>query len=413
MYRHALLQDPQQYSLSPISDRKDGIIPVSEKILIFVIDGCPTDYITPETTPNLYRLGQDGFLKTVLSAMPSVTNVNHATILTGDFPARHRVVGNYYYDRATGAHGFIESSHHMKADSILDLWARQGRSTALLTVKGKVLEVFGDHVDIGINLQRPTAEQLKRYSLPAPPAVDSLDTYDWIFRACYQVMSQDDPDLVYCTTNDYMMHNYAPDTPEARAVMGTIDRWIGAIYDLDPAREIYLTADHGMGAKSRVINIQKKLDQAGFHTYCLLPLKDRYLANHRFQEGGTVYVYVLDPQERDQARTFLEGQDYVQSVLPWQEAAERFRLPADPDAIGDLVALAPEDIAFGELEGDEAYAPMRTHGSLYEREIPLIAVNARRGPEAYAYSADIVRHILADTQEICAAGDLVAAAASC
>ena len=369
---------------------------MSEKILILVIDGCAPDYLDPDITPNLYRLGRAGFFKTVLSAMPSVTNVNHACILSGCFPAGHKVVGNYYYDRATGSHGFIESSCHMKGESIIDRWAGQGRSTALLTVKGKVLEVFGEHADIGINLQRPTPEQLARYDLPAPPPVDSLETCDWILRACAQVIAVDDPDLVYCTTNDYAMHNYAPDTPEARAVMADIDRWVGRIYDAHPDREIYITADHGMNAKGRVVDVQKKLDAAGFSTYCLLPLKDRYLANHRFQEGGAVYVYVLEESQREAVRDFLTASDFVSQVYSWQEAARRFALPADPDAIGDFLALSPERTVFGELsEGDEAAASMRTHGSVYERQIPLIAVHPRREAAEYRYSADIVRHILA------------------
>ena len=62
---------------------------MSEKTLIIVIDGCPTDYIRPDNTPNLYRLGAAGFYKTVLCAMPSVTNVNHASILSGSFPQNH------------------------------------------------------------------------------------------------------------------------------------------------------------------------------------------------------------------------------------------------------------------------------------------------------------------------------------
>lgn len=361
------------------------------KTLIIVIDGCAADYITKENTPNLYRLAEAGFYSKVKSAIPSVTNVNHASILSGSFPNNHGVVGNYYYDRGTGKEGFIEDSHHMKAESIIDIYSKQSKSTALLTVKGKVLEVFGENVGIGINLQKPEPALMERLGLETPPNVASFEAYDWIFKACYQVITIDNPDLVYCTTNDYMMHNYSPDSEEAKQVMQNIDQWIGKIYDFDPTREIYITADHGMNQKNRLIDLQKKLDIAGYKTFCLLPLKDRYLDNHRYQEGGAVYVYVMDKGQIPQVLDYLKECDFVDSVYDKDSAAKEFNLPSDN--IGDIFVLCNKDSAFAELEQDEQYIDTRTHGSVHEREIPLIAVNARKAESYYKYHVDIVRAI--------------------
>ena len=365
---------------------------MAEKTLIIVIDGCAVDYITEENTPNLYRLGKAGFYTKIKSAVPSVTNVNHASILSGSFPTNHKVVGNYYYNPDTGKEGFIEAAHHMKVPTVLDIYQERGKSAALLTVKGKVLEVFGQNVEIGINLQKPDTNLLEKFELETPPDVASFEAYDWIFKACYQVISKQNPDLVYCTTNDFMMHNYAPDTQEAKKVMHTMDEWIGKIYDLDSEREIYITADHGMNQKSRLIDLQKKLDYAGYHTYCLLPLKDRYLENHRYQEGGTVYIYVLEKKEISEVMSYIDSCDFIDDVYTKEEAAEKFQLPVE--GIGDILALCNKECAFGELEQEELCVVTRTHGSLYEREIPLIAVNARKEKEAYEYSTDIVKFML-------------------
>jgi len=361
------------------------------KTLIVVIDGCALDYITKDTTPNLFRLGEAGFFKTVKSAMPSVTNVNHASILSGSFPERHGVVGNYYYNPSTEEEGFVESAGHMKAETIFDVYDRQGKNTALLTVKGKVLEVFGAKAAIGISVQNPDAALLKRFSLDIPPSEASFAAYDWIFKACHQVISLEEPDLVYCTTNDYMMHNYAPGTREAETVMKAIDRRLERIYELDTSREIYITADHGMNAKNTLIDLQKKLYIAGYETFCLLPLKDRYLENHRFQEGGAVYVHVKNPGHISKVKDYLSGCDFVEGVYDKAAAAKEFHLPAD---IGDLFVLCGRETAFAELENDELRVKTRTHGSLHEREIPLIAVNARKVADEYQYSSDIVKFIL-------------------
>ena len=81
-----------------------------DKILLVVIDGCAPEYLTRETAPGLYGLADSlGFVKIVKSAVPSVTNVNHACILSGRFPEETRVVGNYYYNRQTKEEGFIET----------------------------------------------------------------------------------------------------------------------------------------------------------------------------------------------------------------------------------------------------------------------------------------------------------------
>lgn len=56
--------------------------------------------------------------------------------------------------------------------------------------------------------------------------------------------------------------------------------------------------------------------------------------------------------------------------------------------------LCNKESAFAELEQAEQYTDTRTHGSLHEREIPLIAVNARKAANYYEYHIDIVRAIL-------------------
>ncbi|MDR3601148.1 MAG: alkaline phosphatase family protein [Desulfosporosinus sp.] len=364
------------------------------KILLIVIDGCALDYLSDETTPNMMRLGKDGFFKTVKSAIPSVTNVNHATILTGSFPEEHGVAGNYFYDPQTGEQAFIEGPGHLKKETILDVYAAQGKSTAILSVKGKVVHVFGSPVETKISVQEPDENLLKRLNLDNPPAVSALAANDWVFNACFNLIQQDDPDFVYCTTNDYMMHNFAPDTQQAKTHMAKIDEWIGKIYDVNHEREIYITADHGMNRKDHLVNMQIKLDAVGFNTVCLLPIKDRYLENHIYQEGGTLYIYSNEPAKNEDLAEYLRTLPFVEKVYDRTEAAKELHLPVDK--IGDYVILADSTTVFAETENEDKYIKVRTHGSLHEQTIPLISVNARRDADTYQYSRDIVKFILED-----------------
>ncbi|WP_105203329.1 alkaline phosphatase family protein [Neobittarella massiliensis] len=364
-----------------------------EKVLILVIDGCAPAYLTEQTAPKLFALArQRGFVKTVRCAMPSVTNVNHACILSGRWPAETGVVGNYYYDLNTGCEGFIEERGYMRAPTILQRCQQAGGKTALFTVKGKVLGVYGAGADIGLSAQDPDPVLLRRYGLDWPPTIQSIEATDWIVRAACRCIEREDPDLVYCTTNDYIFHHFAPGSEPARAQITAVDDCLAQLAASQPHRQIYITADHGMNQKKTILNFQAMADRAGLRTYCLPPLKDRYIENHIYQEGGMLYVFLKEPLQREVFLNFAQSCPQVEEVLTAAQAAARYHLPQDQ--IGDYVLLAGRDCAFGEVEGELLYTEAsRSHGSEYEREIPLLALGAPRPEKAYRYHKDIAAYL--------------------
>lgn len=363
------------------------------KVMVLVIDGCNPAYLTKEAAPNIFRLLQtQGFYKTVQCAMPSVTNVNHACILSGKWPEETKVIGNYFYDPVTKQEGFIEERGYMTAKTIFQHYQERNGTTALLTVKGKVLGVYGDGVDIKISAQSPDETLLQRYGLELPPAIDSVEATAWITKAAYYCIKRDSPDFVYCTTNDYVFHHFAPGTKEADEQIKAIDCYISKIISLEPQRQIYITADHGMNQKTRIVNFQIVSSNAGFDVYCLPPLKDRYIENHIYQEGGMLYVYLRNLKQAGKFYQFAKEQPYIEQILTREEAAEIYHLPASQ--IGDYVLLTEKNSAFGECEQDILYTKeSRTHGSVYEREVPLIAFNSEKSEKNYEYSKDIVTYL--------------------
>lgn len=366
-----------------------------DKVMILVIDGCGPEYLTPETAPQMYRLSRKyGFSKTVKAVVPTVTNVNHASILSGHFPSVTRMVGNYYYDTVTGEEGFIEEKSFMKTETLLQAYRKYGRKTAFLTVKGKLLGVYGHEADIGLSVQNPDRSVLNRLGLDMPPAVDSLDSSGWIVRAALACIRHEDPELVYCTTNDYGFHHFAPDTPEACRQIQQIDDAVAAIHELDPSRQIYITADHGMNQKHHLLDFQHLADEAGLHIFCLAPLKDRYRENHVYQEGGVLYLFLKDPDETDALMSLIASRPEIEAVMTKEEAAEKYHLPLY--GIGDYVIFTAPDCAFGELDGltELNTDKSRTHGSLYEQEVPLLAIHPVAPQETYRYSKDIAAVLL-------------------
>lgn len=83
-----------------------------------------------------------------VAEFPSITLTNHTAILTGIGPGRHGVMGNVYYDRATGERVVPndESTWHRSAD-----WLRPGART--------IFEMVGDHLGDGDRLRTASVDE--------------------------------------------------------------------------------------------------------------------------------------------------------------------------------------------------------------------------------------------------------------
>ncbi|RRK09964.1 phosphodiesterase [Lactiplantibacillus garii] len=354
------------------------------KAMIILIDGASAAYLNATNAPQINRLAQvnAGFLKTVAGQFPTVTNVNHARILTGAFPAENGINGNGFFNRQTGEQTFIESPAYLNAPTIFTRLAHAQRSSALLTVKGKIDQVFGQNATYRINAERPDEELLKKISAPLPPDISSLNSGGWVVQTAKRLIAAKSPDFVYATTNDYVMHHFGPDTPEAQAFIRQIDDQVAAIHALEPERTIYVTADHGMNFKPTLLNLELLLKSHGLAAHILLPLADRYLKNHQYQESGSAYVYAAT-SDLPAIQRLLTATPGVAAVLTNDEAAQRFQL--DPTRIGDLVVLATEDVAFGlQPQTTLTNYPGRSHGSLAELTVPLLRI-ATSGADTAAF----------------------------
>lgn len=380
-----------------------------KKLLIIVIEGCSLEYISLEKTPNIYRIAKDGFCKCVKAAVPTIYNVNHASILTGKFPCEHGMIGNALSYPAQGE----EDSNPNKdlpqhkdgfapSQTVMDFMRKKGATTALLTVRSEVAENLGRNVDFGICAENPKDILVRFLDMPEPPPAESLKAATWILEACYRLIKKNTMDVIYCAANDYMMRKYAPDTPEAILQMKKIDDWLGKIYDLDHDREIYITGGFGISSKPHLINLQRILQNNGFDVLCKTPHHDQPVSDGIVMDTGMQFLFlrredILNDEEQstreNELINFLEEAPYVDMVSSRAEAAKRFNLPEE--IIGDYVVFAADGYTFASFDGEEMEIEgFRSNGSLHERAIPLIAVNAGEAPEKYRYSRDIVKTIM-------------------
>src|SRR5664279_94517 len=116
--------------------------PESGRIVVMIsVDGLAAFYLDdPQAEMQTIRaLAAEGARATMMRAStPTVTWPNHTTLVTGVTPARHGVVGNNYFDRATGkkvtliSDPVFDKDQIVKVPTIYDLAKAAGMKTTAI-----------------------------------------------------------------------------------------------------------------------------------------------------------------------------------------------------------------------------------------------------------------------------------------
>jgi phosphonoacetate hydrolase len=346
-----------------------------QRVVIAMIDGFGTDYLEASEMPVLKGLMAKGFSKTVRGVMPSVTNVNNASIACGAWPEDHGITANSFYDESRGELDYMESAAYIRLPTVFQRAASRGVKSALLTAKKKTLGLLSPGTEIAIAAESPTPEVVNRYG-QAPPIYSREINY-WIWEVAVDLLkNRPDIRVIYVHTTDYPMHTWPPSAPESKEHLARLDAIIGKAVAAAPDAAFLITADHGLNAKTRCWDLAKACKKRGLELrFAFSAERDKYVKHHR-NLGGAAWVWLKSAADAARATEILRGLDGVEAVLTKQEAARRFHLM--PERIGELIVLGDRDTVFGDLEADfEALPPtLRTHGSLHETEIPMIIYNA-------------------------------------
>lgn len=347
---------------------------INRRIVVAMIDGFGIDYYQQSEMPIMQAMARDGLFKIGKAIFPTLTNANNISIACGTWPEDHGVTTNCYYDAHSGTARFLETPDFLTAPSIFRQAAGQGLKSALLTCKSKTKGILGPDVDIAIAAEKPTIELINKFG-PAPPMY-SADINYWLWDIALDILqNQPEISIIYVHTTDYPMHMWPPEDELSKQHLHELDLYFGKVRDIDPEATILITADHGMNFKTQCWDLDKACANRGQEVaFAVSPLADRLVKHHR-GFGGVSYVYLKRNDDLPAVRDMLLGLNGVEEVLTREEAASRFRLMAS--RIGDLVVIPDKNTVFGDLAAewetlDEKY---RSHGSLYETDIPLLVHN--------------------------------------
>ncbi len=199
--------------------------------VVVCVDGCEPDYIAQAVAdghmPWLKRVLAEGTALIADCVVPSFTNPNNLSIVTGAPPSVHGICGNYLFDVDSGTEVMMNDPKWLRAPTHP---GRAGRrrsvaapsspprtscaSCSATACKGICFSAEkADEASAGRKRHRATCSSWSAMPLPD---VYSAALSEFVFAAGVQLMRKHRPDVMYLSTTDYVQHKHAPGTAERR-----------------------------------------------------------------------------------------------------------------------------------------------------------------------------------------------------
>src|SRR5256884_7914320 len=239
--------------------------PPARPVIVICLDGSADEYLDAAIArgrmPNLQRITVSGHRGLARGALPSFTNVNNSSIVTGAPPSVHGISGNFFYDSAAGQEVMMNSAKFLRCETIFPSAACAGRRVAVVTAKEKLRDIFASGLieQGGIAFSSEKANQAQKNSHgianveklvgDSAPPIYSAEASLYVLRAGVALLENGMADLLYLSTTDYIQHRFAPHAPEAAEVYAGLDAGAGRLLKCGALGG--LTADHGMDGQAK------------------------------------------------------------------------------------------------------------------------------------------------------------------
>src|SRR5262245_26514489 len=360
--------------------------------VVVCIDGSEPDYfdraIDAGAAPAVARFRREGFATLSRCVVPSFTNPNNLSIVTGVSPAVHGIAGNYFYDATAGCEVMMNDPRYLRCGTLLAALARAGARLAVVTAKDKLRRLLG-HEMRGVCFSSEKADQVTKdeHGIEratdlvdmAVPDVYSAELSEFVLAAGLALLERERPDVMYLSLTDYVQHKHPPGDPVATAFYAMLDRYFDAF---DRAGAVLgITADHGMKGKAgpdgtpNVVYLRPLLDAwvgAG-RARVILPITDPYVVHHGAL-GSFATIHLERPADAPGVVERLRATPGIGEVHERAAGCLRFELP--PDRTGDVVLVSEANVVLGKAPEEHDLSllrePLRSHGGTSEQVVPFV-----------------------------------------
>ncbi len=365
--------------------------------IVICLDGSQKEYLDEASklnlTPNLDKIIKKGEYLLSHSAIPSFTNPNNISIVTGQPSSVHGICGNFFYTPSTGEEVMMNDPQYLRAPTIFEKFYQAGAKIALVTAKDKLRTLLGNGLSFNDNraicfsaeksdqatIDKNGIENVNDWLGMPVPEVYSQDLSEFVMATGVKLMEEFKPDIMYLSTTDYIQHKYAPGHEVANKFYSMFDKYIGQLDDTGAT--MIITADHGMKPKSKedgspnAIFLQDHLDDK-FNkgkTKVILPITDPYVVHHG-SLGSFATIYLEDKNDLESVMLEIKKIKDIEVVLNKEEGCKTYNLPED--RMGDIICMSSEFMTIGSSKDKHNLSglnePLRSHGGLHEREVPFI-----------------------------------------
>jgi predicted AlkP superfamily pyrophosphatase or phosphodiesterase len=351
-------------------------------VYLVVVDGLGAGALDATLMPRLSdpTLTSPGVRTEARAVMPTRTNPNHATLLSGVFPESHGITGNGWWDPAAHASASLDAAALLDAETLFTVaeTTRPELVTVAAFSKAKLGRLFAgvpDRQRAPDVLWVPATEGASGHLLGLATDAETMDAF-------LAATVDREPDLAAINLSevDRAAHEQGPAaTADARR---HADAAIGRLIDDLRARGrwaravVMVTADHGFDdvaptpdRPDRVVTLEGDFAAAGLATA------------HVIADGGVAHVVVEDhdPATIGWAAALAWRHAGVAEILARRSVPNVATLATahpdwhlDHDRTGDLLLVAEPGYQFAEAQDDVARTFRGNHGSPREIPIPLV-----------------------------------------
>jgi phosphonoacetate hydrolase len=344
---------------------------------------------------NISGFMDNGFYTVGECVVPTFTNPNNMSIVTGGPPSLHGISGNFFLDPHTKEAVMMNDPKYLRCQSLLQKFSEAGYKVAAITAKDKLCRLLGHGLNTKTGSIFFSSECADKCTLETNGITNVLDfvgkplpdVYSaqlslFVLESGLKLLQDKDkrPDIMYLSLTDYIQHKHAPGSEVSNDFHFRLDELIGRIYKENVI--VGITADHGMNNKFdqngevKVIFLQDELDNkfGKNKTQVICPITDPYVVHHGAL-GGFVRVYCNDSTLLTNMTDFIKHLPGIALALSKQEAVTTFELPEDREA--DIVVIGDKDTVIGSAKSTHDLSMLkgerlRSHGSIEERKVPII-----------------------------------------
>ena len=396
-----------------------------DRFLIVGFDGLRVDMITPELTPNLLRLSQQGVVfRQHHAVFPTATRVNIASLVTGANSGTHGIVNNSIFEPGVsptapadfGKYDVVEAADAyyqgtlLHTPSVGEILAAHGDSMVAVSagttgsnrlMHHKVKSVggigFSVHSKAASYPDHATAAILARFGMPPSAGTPDQARLAYVTDVCLDhLLPEYKPRLaiLWFSDPDKTYHYCGIGSPESRQAIRAADAQLGRIMEWlqqAPQRDevnLFVISDHGHITIRQQVSLQQALTDMGMPTGhgCFGPGDVAVVP----WSAGSLHVRNHDARRIEKIITWMQDQPWCGSLFTQAKNEVEGMFPGtfakslvcnDHPRAGDIVYVmrSDEDLDSHGIVGgcyDDSNLPLGggTHGGLSQHELRNLCV---------------------------------------